>query len=212
MVYRCQRVKVNGSYSGTSSVVSGIPQGSILGPLLFILFINDLPENVKSICKIFADDTKVYGNANSHDIIQSDLLSLLTWSDKWQLKFNLSKCSVLHMGKDNHNAYYMDENNSIELKSTMSEKDVGVTFGTNLKFDSHISTIVNKANQLTGLIKRSFTFLDKDTFVKLFKAIVRPHLEYANVIWHPALKRQQISIEKVQRRATKILAEIKDLS
>ena len=106
----------------------------------------------------------------------------------------------------------MDENNNNELKQTTKEKDVGVTFDTNLKFDTHISTIVKKANQLAGLVRRSFTFLDKFTFLKLYKSIVRPHLEYANVIWHPGLKRQQVVIEKVQRRATKSIAELKDLS
>lgn len=209
---RCQRVKVNGSYSDYNPVVSGIPQGSILGPLLFIIFINDLPECVNSLCKIFADDTKIYSSSDNQKLLQDDLLALLDWSRKWQLKFNIDKCSILHIGKDDSNRYYMDESHNNELKQTTKEKDVGVTFDTNLKFDTHISTIVKKANQLAGLVRRSFTFLDKFTFLKLYKSIVRPHLEYANVIWHPGLKRQQVVIEKVQRRATKSIAELKDLS
>ena len=210
---RRQRVRVNNSYSDFSPVASGIPQGSILGPDLFIIYINDLPENIKSCCKIFADDTKLYGPSKSHDILQEDLLNLLKWSDIWQLKFNVSKCHVLHIGtNDKAPTYYMNSDNTLELSGTDSEKDIGVTFSNNLKFDKHINNIISKANQMTGIIKRSFKFMDKDMFIKLYKSIVRPHLEYANVIWHPLYKRQLASLEKVQRRATKILPELKDMS
>ena len=209
---RKQRVKVNSEYSEYTPVISGIPQGSILGPVLFVIYINDLPEIIKSSCKIFADDTKLYSSPKDKDILQADLLSLLKWSDKWQLKFNISKCGILHIGTNNPKFdYYMDNDMSIKLKEVSSEKDVGVTFSDNLKFDIHINNIVNKANQMVGIIKRSFTYLDKDMFLLLYKALVRPHLEYANVIWHPTFKRQSIMIEKVQRRATKILKEIANL-
>ena len=205
---RRQRVKVNNSFSDFSPVQSGIPQGSILGP---ILFINYLPDHVQNACKIFADDTKIFGSHENNISLQDDLLNLLKWSDTWQLHFNASKCSVLHIGKKNNNhVYYVDENSTIELKTVNSEKDVGVTFTTNLFFDKHISNVVGKANSLTGLIKRSFTYLDKSMFNKLFKGVVRPQLEYANVIWHPIFKRQSIQIEKVQRRATKLLNEIRE--
>ena len=90
------------------------------------------------------------------------------------------------MGKNNkQNKYYMDMEQTIELKSIDSEKDVGVTFSKDLKFNQHISNVIKKSNQLTGLIKRSFTYTDKHMLLKLYKSIVRPHLEYANVIWHP---------------------------
>ena len=210
---RKQRVKVNNSYSNYSSVKSGIPQGSILGPILFIIFINDLPDVVKSLCKIFADDTKIYNSHRKNSILQKDLLNLLKWSEIWQIHFNAIKCGVLHIGKKNLNHdYFIDENLTNKLNSVTTEKDVGVIFSSNLKFDEHISNVVKKANSLTGLLKRSFVYLDKSMFNKLFKGIVRPHLEYANVIWHPNYKRQSIEIEKVQRRATKILKEINVLS
>ena len=105
----------------------------------------------------------------------------------------------------------MDSNKQSKINSVSHEKDIGVTFDAKLNFDKHISNIVGKANQMTGLLKRSFQFLDRDMFLKLYKAIVRPHLEYANVIWHPLFKRQLHSLESVQRRATKILNTIKDL-
>ena len=209
---RKQRVRINTSYSEFAPVTSGIPQGSILGPLLFIIYINDLPENVESVCKIFADDTKIYESTKNNHVLQKDLLGLLEWSRQWQIGFNINKCGVLHIGNKNEKKeYYMDDKSELKLKRVTNEKDVGVTFEENLKFDQHINNKINKANQLVGMIKRSFSYLDKDMFTTLFKSIVRPHLEYANVIWHPAFKRQMINIEKVQRRATKLIPSLKSL-
>ena len=209
---RKQRVRVNTSFSEYTPVVSGIPQGSILGPILFVIYINDLPEILESSCKIFADDTKLYGSPNDKDILQKDLLSLLEWSETWQIKFNINKCGILHIGTKNpKHDYFMNEDLNIQLNEVNSEKDVGVTFSNDLKFDLHINNVVNKANQMLGIIKRSFTYLDRDMFLRLYKGLVRPHLEYANIIWHPTFKRQSVMLENVQRRATKILNEIKDL-
>ena len=210
---RSQRVRVNQSHSDFKPVTSGIPQGSILGPLLFIIFINDLPDGLSSLCEIFADDTKLFNSHKKSKIMQQDLLTLTKWSNVWQINFNISKCSVLHIGAKNENhKYYLDKDMLNELKTTENEKYVGVIFSPNLKFDEHINTIINEANQLIGLIKRSFTHIDKNFLIKLYKSIVRPHLEYANVIWHPMYKRQIKLIEKVQRRFTKIIPNIKDLT
>ena len=201
---RQQRVRVNNSFSNFEPVLSGIPQGSILGPVLFIIFINDLPDVVSSTCKIFADDTKIYGPSSNNSIIQSDLLKLLEWSDLWQLKFNINKCHVMRYG--NHNEippYYMDVSNTKILAQTTSEKDVGVTFTNGLKFETHVNNIVSKANQIIGLIKRSFTFMDKNMFIKLYKCMVRPHIEYANVIWHPIHKKIFNSHRKCPKKSYK---------
>ena len=209
---RKQRVRVGSDYSDFLNVTSGIPQGSILGPLLFIVFINDLPDVLLSACKVFADDTKVYNTQENHDILQNDLLNLIKWQDAWQLKFNINKCSVLHIGKKNNkNKYYMNDCPDSLLKETLAEKDVGVTFSADMVFDQHISNVIKKASQMTGLVRRSFTYLDKTMLKTLIKTIIRPQLEYANVIWSPMYKRQSIAIEKVQRRATKLLKDIRNL-
>ena len=133
---RRQRVKVNSSLSKYTPVTSGIPQGSILGPLLFIIYINDLPECIDSICKIFADDTKAYDSCKKSASIQNDLFSLLAWSEKWQLYFNKIKCGVLHFGSNNPCIdYYIDLDFNTKLKTLLTEKDVGVTFSRDLKFN-----------------------------------------------------------------------------
>jgi hypothetical protein len=211
---RTQQVKVGEAVSGKAKVISGIPQGSILGPILFTIFINDLPDSLISTCKIFADDTKIYDKASNNVNIQRDIYKLQEWCDLWNLYFNVSKCGVMHIGRKNPGFdYVMKIKDDVQkLNVCHEEKDVGVTFDCQLSFDPHIQRVVSKANQMLGLIKRSFTYLDKDTFLKLYKAFVRPHLEYANVIWYPFLKRQSLQIEAVQRRATKLLNECKDMS
>ena len=93
------------------------------------------------------------------------------------------------------------------LQKCEDKKDLCVIFDKDLSFDTYIQKCINKASQMIGLIKGTFSYLNKDTFLKLYKAMVRPHLEYGNVIWYPRLKRQSIAIERVQRRATKLLHE-----
>jgi len=190
-------------------VISGIPQGSILGPLLFTIFINDLPECVNSYCKLFADDTKLYNITSNSCTLQQDIDSLQEWTDTWDLHFNVEKCKVLHLGRQNPECkYYMKVNGEDkQILISEEERDLGVTFDKSLSFDPHIQNSINKANKMIGIIKRTFSYLDKDIFGKLYKAMVRPYLEYANTVWYPALKRQSIIIEKVQRRATKLVKD-----
>jgi hypothetical protein len=211
---RNQRVKVNDAVSGYTDVRSGIPQGSILGPVLFTIFINDLPTHVNCTCKIFADDTKVFDVTSNNVKLQKDLNKLQEWSELWQLLFNVEKCKVLHMGNANPNYPYTMTVNGVvqELKVCTEEKDLGVTFDPKLTFDQHIKNVINKANSMLGIIKRTFTFLSKDMFLKLYKALVRPHLEYGNTVWSPLFKRQSVALERVQRRATRLLKECEGLS
>ena len=210
---REQKVRVGSSFSSSAEVLSGIPQGSILGPILFTLFINDLPDCVTSCCKIFADDTKIYNDSSKSADLQADIDRLLEWSTKWNLFFNDTKCKIMHIGKNNPLITYTMQNTGGETEvSTISEeKDLGVIFDNALSFETHIQSAINKANQILGIIKRSFDYLSAEVFVHLYKALVRPHLEYGNVIWSPFLKRQSVAIEKVQRRATRLISNIKDL-
>ena len=211
---RLQYVKVCSEHSDTKKVTSGIPQGSILGPILFLIFINDLPDCINSISTIFADDTKSYNTCNNSNIIQEDLDALQKWSNEWQLFFNCSKCKCLHIGKNNpqHDYYFTTEEGRKYIPKCTEEKDLGVTFDKSLKFDVHIDNIVKKANSMIGLVKRNFSFIDIDIFLHLYKALIRPHLEYGQVIWSPQFIRQSKKIENVQRRATRLIPSLKNLS
>ena len=218
---RKQRVEINGYKSEWRDVTSGVPQGSVIGPLLFVLYINDLPDRVKAEIYLFADDTKMYCKIteNGMSTLQEDLNKLQIWSDTWLLKFHPDKCKVLkvHKGnKTNSRKYYMktldSEIEEKELEQVKSEKDLGIITDDILSFAEHIQTKVNKATKIMGLIRRSFMFMDAEMFRKLFTAMVRPHLEYGQVIWSPIKKKDIISIENVQRRASKSIPELKNLS
>ncbi len=218
---RKQQVVVNGQKSGKMDVTSGIPQGSVLGPLLFVIFINDLPDVVQN-CEtfMFADDTKLFRQVKSKEeeqMLQSDLSKLETWSNDWLLKFHPQKCKVMTLGYGSNTSttqYTMNDGNggSIVLDRVSNEKDIGVTIDSKLSFETHIHEKINRANKMMGLIRRTFDNLNEETFSLLYKGLVRPHLEYANAVWAPYKKKDIKAIENVQRRATKQIPSLKHLS
>jgi hypothetical protein len=202
-------------------VTSGIPQGSVLEPVLFVIYINDLPECVKSDVFLFADDTNYFREIKDDSdgsIIQSDLNELFKWSETWLLKFHPDKCKVLPVLNKNkqyaENKYIMrkSERGITTLENVDSEKDIGVTIDRHLNFEKHIQTQINKANQIVGLTRRSFVHLDNITFSLLFKALVHPHLEYVSSVWSPYKKKDIEAIENVQKRATRMLPQMKNLN
>ena len=199
--------------SSAKSLFSIVIISLVLYLVLFLIFINDLPDCVQSICNIFADDTKAYNTCDKTDVIQEDINALQERSLKWQLFFNCVKCKCLHFGRNNPcTEYYFNTNEGKQrIPTCKEEKDLGVIFDDTLKFDLHIDSIVKKANSIIGLIKRNFTFIDKDIFLKLYKALIRPHLEYGQLIWFPRLIRQSKKLEDVQRRATKLVPHLSNL-
>lgn len=211
---RTQKVRVNTALSDQEPVWSGVPQGSILGPMLFVVYMNDLTDEVHSQTKMFADDTKMYGVADSADScqrIQEDITTLEHWAKKWQMSFHPDKCKILRIGSGHAPfTYTMEgEHEKITLATENEEKDLGVITDTKLSFVGHIDSAVTRANQKLGMMKRGFTHLTKDTFTRLYKSMVRPILEYAHAVWRPPYKKDLIKIEKIQRRATKLVPQLK---
>ena len=204
---------VNNKLSMWANILSGVPQGSVLCPILFVMFINDLPDVVRSTVKIFADDTKLFLEVRSVDgseKLQQDLDNLVLWSQKLQLVFNESKCKVIHLGTSNtRHTYTMS---ATPLESTPDEKDLGVVMDEELKFHLHVPQAVKKASRMLGLVHATFTCLDETTIPRLFMTMVQPHLEYGNVIWHPRYKWDKLEVEKIQHRATKLIPSLKGLS
>lgn len=168
---------------------------------------------------MFADDTKLYRdikNETDIEIVQKDIDNLFSWSEKWLLRFHPDKCKVLPVSTKKTNEggrYKMStyDGGQVTLETVDQEKDIGVTIDSKLKFDKHIQLQVNKANQTVGIIRRTFKHLDYKSFSLLFKALVRPHLEYASSVWSPYKKKDIEAIENVQRRATKMLPKLKDI-
>ena len=218
---RRQQVVVNGAESSWTPVTSGIPQGSVLGPVLFVIFINDLPDVVQGFVEMFADDTKLFRSIRTEaDCVkmQDDIDSLDEWSRKWQLKFNASKCHHMRLGNRNIPSEYTMKDSSDTsgntirpLEKTKLEKDLGINNDEGLNFKQHIDMTAKKANSILGIIRRTFTYLDKDTVLMLYKALIRPRLEYGNIIWNPLAVKDKETIEGVQRRATKLITSLKDL-
>ena len=208
---RQQRVAVEGNHSRWSLVKSGVPQGSVLGPLLFLVYVNDLPTVVQCQAKLFADDTKVYCSGRDgamRPLLQDDLDTLVQWSDRWQLPFNEAKCKAFHVGSDTPDyAYFM---RGIQLEWSLVEKDLGVHVDSDLKYRKQASEAVSKASRVLAVIKRSFALIDRTTLPLLYKALVRPHLEYGNLVWGPHNSADQQLVERVQRRATRAVPDLRD--
>jgi len=208
---RTQQVELDGKKSCSVSVTSGVPQGSVLGPLLFSIFINDLPSIVSGPIFMFADDTKIFRvirNKEDQLALQNDLNLLHEWSLQWQLNFNVVKCKHLHFGTEHFiGSFYL--NNTV-IDSVISHKDLGIIFDNHLKFHNHTTEVTAKANCLLGLIRKSFDYLELDMLVTLFVTIVRPTLEYSNPVWGPQFILDQRKLEKVQRRATRLLPSLAD--
>ena len=179
------------------------------------MYINDILDNISSDGFLFAGDTKILRSVTSRDdalALQSDLTILEEWSSKWLLKFNPKKCHALSLGKFENTMYTMRyEIYSAEMEHVFEEKDLGVTIDSQLTFEEHIAAKVRVANAMVGLIRRSFSYLSCYLFRKLYLALVRPHLEYAQVVWSPHSKKLINMLENVQIRATKLVDGLKDL-
>ena len=209
---RTQRVVINGSKSGWESVLSGVPQGSVLGPLLFLLFIDDIDKSVNSFLKKFADDTKVYREVNCEQDrreLQMDLDNLGNWSENSLMDFNVGKCKVMHIGSKNPKFRY--KLNDKELQTVTEEKDLGVLVHNTLKCSFQCDEAVKRGNRILGMIYRNFCLLDKDNILRLYKLLVRPHLEYAVQAWSPYMVKDIEKLESVQRRATRMIQGFRNL-
>ena len=210
---RRQRVVVDGEVSGWKSVLSGVPQGSVLGPILFLVYINDLEEGVIGKILKFADDTKLFtktkviGDKNN---LQDDIDKLAKWSDKWQMLFNFGKCKCLHIGPGNTSMTY--ENGRDYFKYNRERKILrSVTMNANMKASEQCRIAASKGNQVLGMIRRYISYKDKSLIVPLYKAIVRPHLEYCIQAWSPYIRKDIDMLEKTQRRAPKLIPGLRDL-
>ena len=176
LIDRRQRVVVDGEVSNWKAVLSGVPQGSVLGPILFLIYINDLDDDITSKVLKFADDTKVFRKIKSDadkQHLQDDLNKLIEWSEKWQMLFNFGKCKCLHTGHGNEDAQYTM--GDTVLNTTLKEKDLGLTISADMKVSEQCGIAAAKGNQILGLIRRNIVYKEKELIIPLYKTIVRPH-------------------------------------
>ena len=213
---RMQRVKINNILSDCKPVLSGIPQGSVLGPLLFVIFINDMPLDFINNCNsfLYADDAKLYKHILcdlDSSILNSCCQNLFDWCRKWLMSINVSKCKVLSIAHNKSDIVSYDYGFNIpdigfvKLDHVDSMSDLGVVIDSGLTFSNHIYEKINVAYKMLGIINRNFKYLDKVAFMLLYKSLVRSHMEFAHSVWSPYKKTLIYDIEKVQKRATKMV-------
>ncbi len=197
---------MEGEAAKPTLVTSGVPQGTVLGPLLFLSYINDLPNTLNSSVRLFADDTLLYGlisGSSTSDELQADLSKLEAWQEKWQMKFNPGKCKVLCVSttKDPPQRKYSFSNT--ELEQVESVAYLGITLNNKMKLSEHVSNTASKASKLLGMARRNFWNCPKHVRETVYKTMVRPKLEYACEAWDPHYKK-----ESPKKRHQILLAEL----
>ena len=169
---------INGVKSQWGAVKGGVPRGSVLGPIIFLIYVSDISDDVLSNVILSADDTKLYSHVARRGgdcyTLQEDINKLVNWSEKWLMRFNTEKCKVLHFGHNNKQQHYFMKDS--KLSTTKEEKDLGVLITNNLKPSSQCTTAVNKTMSALRWSKRSFHYLDIESFSILYKTYIRPNI------------------------------------
>ena len=205
LTQRSMCVVVEGEKSRPVEVGSGVPQGTVLGPLLFLCHINDLPERVTSQIRLFADDCLLYraiNTANDHLRLQQDLNNLQTWAQEWGMKFNVKKCYLLSTLNKSSHFYTIGDH---ILQQVQNNPYLGITFSEDLKWKTQIDNICKRANSNLGFLCRNLHHCPEPCRKNAYLALVRSRLEYGCCIWDPYLKGDIDKLEKIQRSAARYI-------
>ncbi len=197
---------MDGDHSQWVPVRSGVPQGTVLGPLLFLAYINDLPNNISSEVRLFADDCVMYRPIHDNSDVarlQSDLDNLNKWQSDWQMQFNASKCFTLKLSHSRKKSLHQYKLGHSVLQETNSHSYLGINITSDLKWDNHINHTISKANKVLGVVRRNLHPCTAELKSTAYKSLVRPHLEYCSPVWDPSTKELITKLEAVQRKAAR---------
>lgn len=205
---RQQRVVINGQYSEWKTITAGVPQGSILGPLMFLVYINDLPEVISSNTNMFADDTSIYCTGDTLDGItrelQTSLTSLEKWFNEWGLEVNATKTKVMYITNKKEVCNLPLKMNQTVLEAVNTHKHLGVILSNNLKWSAHIDHVKSKTNKMLGLLQASSYNMPRSFLLTAYKSIIRPSLEYASPLWAGLGVDDTKRLDSIQYRACMI--------
>ena len=200
---RTMKVVVEGEES--KRVESGVPKGTVLGPLMFLCHINDLPDSVQSQVRLFADDSLLYRpikSSKDHELLQNDLRELEKWASRYGMRFNAKKCNFMSIR--NTSSHFYELNNTI-LQQVTSNPYLGVTLFEDLQWTTHIQNITTKANSTLGFLRRNLKNCPEECRKLAYISLMHSTLEYGSSIWDPYLTKDINSLEKVQRQAARFI-------
>jgi hypothetical protein len=199
------QVVLEGVSSSSTSVDSGVPQGTVLGPLLFLCHINDLPDVVTSQVRLFADDCLLYREINTfqdHLSLQQDLKKLEQWADTWGMRFNATKCYILSIKGQSSYLYQL---NDTLLKHVPHTPYLGILLSHDLRWGDHIAKATKKANATLGFLRRNLRHCPTGCKRSAYLSLVRSVLEYGAIVWDPYTKKDIDALERVQRGAARFI-------
>ena len=206
-----QRVVINGQHSEWSNIVAGVPQGSVLGPLLFVVYINDIVTNIRGNIKLFADDTALYVDVDRTEegeaILNADLESVRMWAKQWLVDFNSKKTVAMKVSlKTKPNPNPKLNLNDSQLQIVSSHKHLGLRFSSKLQWRDHIKCIADTANSRLVMLKRLRTRLDRRTLEILYKSFIRPTLEYGSIVWDNCDEESKNMLDKIELEAARVVS------
>lgn len=203
---RKQQVVLDGSTSSQTDVTSGVPQGTVLGPLLFLVYINDLPDHATSTSRLFADDCILYRRvrcAADAEALQADLDNFQTWESDWLMEFHPSKCQILRVTNKRNPVRATYRIHGHVLEEVSSAKYLGVNLDSKLTWNHHVHSTALKANGARAFLQRNLRKAPKHVKAACYTALVRPVMEYASSVWSPNSIKSTNELEMVQRRAAR---------
>jgi len=205
---RTQQVIVEGSKSSTCVVTSGVPQWSVLGPVLFLIYINDITYKIQSEIRLFADDIFLYKTiktSDDHQILQTDLKLITKWSTDWLMDFNISKCKILQITMRHNKSIFAYNMFDTPLDTVLEHNYLGIRLHHKLSWEPHINYICAKANRLLGVFKRNLHNAPTEIKEHVYKQLLLPSVEYCSAIWDP---HHQTSITKLDMIVLRALSSI----
>ena len=187
---------IRGTASQHREVTSGVPQGSVLAPIMFLIYVNDLGEDLSrnSYINMFADDAKIQRkiiDENSCKELQEDIDKIKAWGEKWKMDFNVDKCHIVRFGESDKRPIWQYKLGEEKIPSSDKEKDLGVVINNKLKPEDHINQVTGKMYNLLTNMKIAFTYIDANMVRKIITTFIRPTLEYASVAWNPHLQKDK---------------------